>query len=164
MLQIIFPLSDIPVSILKLFCSFSFYLSVFELSFILWLIWPRHHSFSFHVIVYKLTFIDLSCLWKIVFSSSMKLSINKISIVKSSYKFKFTLSCFFAFLKLASKFNFIVTPRLNSFSMLLVIFPLPNIHWPISINENSMTISFSVLPISLVNISISVSHSSFSVK
>ena len=144
MLQIIFPLSDISVSILKNFCTFSFYFTVFEFSFIFWLIWPSHYSFAFHVIISKFTFINFSCLWKIIFSYSMKLSINKITFIKSANKFKFAFSCFFTLQKLSGKFDFVIIPWLNTFSMLLVIFPLSNIHGSIGVNKNSMTISFSI--------------------
>lgn len=48
--------------------------------------------------------------------------------------------------------------------MLLVILPLPFVHGAVCVDEYAQAIGFSVHPLSLVNISVGMSHSPFSIK
>ena len=73
------------------------------------------------------------------------------------------MACFLSILKFSSVLYIIVIPRFSTMTMLLIIEPFPHIHTSLSINKNSVAISFSIFPVTLINITINMSHSTFSI-
>jgi len=138
--------------------------SVFELTVVARLIWPNHYTVSMHIIVAEISLINFTRISKIIFSFSVEFSIYKIAIIIASIKFKSSSSSFFTFRKLSCIPYLSFVPSFSSHAMLLIIFPLPLIHRAFYINKYSMSICFSILPVTLVNITIGMCHSTLSIK
>ena len=94
----------------------------------------------------------------------MELTIYKIAFIIATFKFKPSFSSFLSFDEIASKLYFIVVPRLSTKSMLLIIMPLTFIHRSVSVDEYAQSISFSVCPFSLINVSICMGHPTFTIE
>jgi len=161
--HIILPLTNVSVSICKELGTFTINLPAFEVSFESWLIRPGHNSLTFHVVVLEFSFVELTCICKIILSGAMELAIDEIALVEATIELKATLAWFFAFNEVSSVFYFIIIPALGTKPMLLIIKPISFIHTSVSVYEHPKTICFSIFPLSLVYISINMSHSSSSV-
>jgi len=155
---IIFPLSNISITICKTFSTFTFNLSSSKLSFKPWLIRPYHNTLTIHIIIFKFPFKKFTSIRKVILPIPMKLPIHKIPFIIPPFKFKPTLPRLLPLHKIASILNFIIIPALRPKAMLLVIKPLPLIHTAISIHKDPIPISLTILPIPLVNVSIHMGH------
>lgn len=112
----------------------------------------------------EFSLVDLTCFCKVVLSLTLKLAINKVSFVIISIELKASLTSFLGINKHSLIFDRIVIPCLTTLSMVLVIQPLPSIHGSLSVDVNTKTIGLSLLPFSLINISVWVSHSSLTME
>lgn len=117
-----------------------------------------------HIIIWKFSFIYFARICKVILSFSFKLAINKITLVVATIKFEFAMACFFTFLEWPSISYLTFVPCFGTLTMLLVVEPLSFIHRSFNVNKYSKTISFAIFPISLINISVSMSHPAFSIE
>lgn len=142
----------------------AFHFSIFKLSVISRLIWPYHYTLTVHIVIFEITFVNFTWISKIVFPFTVKLSVNEITIVIASIKLKSSPAGFFTLWKLSSISYLSFVPSFGSHTMLLIIFPLSFIHWTFDVNKDSMAISFSILPVALIDISILMRHPSLSME
>ena len=138
--------------------------SIFKLSVISRLIWPYHYTLTVHIVIFEITFVNFTWISKIVFPFTVKLSVNEITIVIASIKLKSSPAGFFTLWKLSSISYLSFVPSFGSHTMLLIIFPLSFIHRTFDVNKDSMAISFSILPVALIDISILMRHPSLSME
>lgn len=162
-LLIVFPVTDISISVGIFFCTFSFYFAHFEFSLVSGLIWPYHYSLSVHIILLEITLVYFSRIRKIIDSFAVKFSILKLSFIISSFEFKAALSSFLSVDKFSSVFYFLEIPGFCSVTMLLIILPVALIHASISVNKYSVAVGFTIFPVALIYVSINMSHSAASV-
>lgn len=142
----------------------AFHFTVFVFTLIFCSIGPKHQSTSMNLILVEISFINLTCFIEEVFSFAMELSVNEISFIKISVEFKFPLTGFKSINKVTLVDNFIVIPLFSSFSVVCVITPFTFVHGPFGIYEDSLATSHAVFPLALIHISITVGHSSNSIK
>ena len=161
--HIILPLTNVSVSICKELGTFTINLPAFEVSFESWLIRPGHDSLTFHVVVPEFSFVELTCVCKVILSSAMELAIDEITLVEATIELEATLAWFLAFYEVSSVFYFIIVPAFGTESMLLIIKPFSFVHTSVGIYKYPKSICFTIFPLSLIYISIHMSHSSSSV-
>jgi len=144
MLQIVSPVSNVPVSVGEMFGAFSVHFSAFEISFVSAFIGPDHYTFAVHIIVLKLALIKLSTIRKVIFAIPMKLAINEVSLIVPPFELKPSISGLFAINKHSRILDLIIVPALCAVSMLLVIDPLSLIHGTIGVHKDTVAVGFSI--------------------
>ena len=117
-----------------------------------------------NLILMEITLINLTSFIEVVFSFTMELSVNEISFIKITIEFKFSGTCFKSIDKITFVNNFVVIPLFGSFAMVCVIVPFAFVHGPFGIYEDSLAASHAIFPLALINIAITVGHSSDSIK
>jgi len=93
----------------------------------------------------------------------MELPINKITIVKASFKFKPAVSRFLTFHEVTRVFYLAEVPAFCTKPVLLIVKPLTLVHAAISVHEYSEPVGLAVFPLSLVDIAIYMSHSALAI-
>lgn len=160
---VVFKLTYVFVAICKNLCSLSFHFSLFKLTFIFVAIRPWHYSFAFHIIINEVSLIHFSSVSEIVFSNSLKLTINKISIIITTIKLKSPFSCLLTLRKFTFILYSVIIPTFCSISVLLIVYPVSSIHASIWVNKYAIAVCFSILPLPLINISVNMCHSSITI-
>ena len=154
MLETIFPCSRILVPIWPCFLALSFIFSIYEISLITRTISFTHFTNTCEIIEFEIAFIKRLRLSEEILSLTMKLAIFKVPFIDIATKFKFSFTCFFAIYKISFVLDSIIVPRLESFAMVQVIYPLTFVHRPVCSNKYSITVCFAFLPLSLIDISV----------
>jgi hypothetical protein len=93
----------------------------------------------------------------------VKLAIEKVPLVEASFEFKPTLSCLFAFEKVSRVFDLIIVPAFNTITVLHVVFPVTGVHATVRVDKDSESMSLAIDPLSLIDVSVHMSHAPFSV-
>ena len=164
MLQIVLPLTDVHVAAGEHLRPFAFHLAIPELALVARLIRPDHHAFAFHIIVVEFPFIQLAGVCEVILAITMELTVEEISFIKSTLKFKSTLARLLSMEECADETDLAKVPRLGALAMLLVVLPLAIVHAPASVNEDTVSIGLTVLPLSLEDVSVSMRHATFSIE
>ena len=94
----------------------------------------------------------------------MESAVYEITLIVVSVELEFTLAVFDSVDKLACVNDRIPVPALDTFAMVLVVSPLTFVHGAVVANEDSPSVGLAVLELSLINVSICVSHPSLAVK
>lgn len=110
MLQIIFPIADVPVAVGEVFGAFSVHFSIFEVTFVPGLIWPDEGSFALHIVVLEFSFVEFARVCKVVLSISVELTVDEVSIVVASFEFEAAMARLLSVDELAGVFYFIIVP------------------------------------------------------
>ena len=126
MFLIIFKFSYVSVAISHLLCSFTFNFPINKVTFIPGLIGPNHDTiFIIHLIILKFTIIHSTSVGKIIFSSTVKLAIYKVSNIITPFTFNIVSSL--SSLSSVDKISFInfvaIVPFKFTLSVLLIVFP-----------------------------------------
>lgn len=164
MLEVVFPIANIPIAISKVLGAFTMHFSCLKITFIPRLIRPDHDTFAIHVVIFEFTLIELARISKVVLAVPVKLAVNKVSFIVAPLELKSAIARLFSFYELASILDFIIVPALAAVAMLLVIEPLPLVHRAISVDEDAVAIRLSSPPLPLVDVVVRVSHSAFTVE
>ncbi len=164
MLETIFPSSCILVSIRPCFFPLAFIFALYEISLIARTISFNHFSCTGEVIEVEIALIKWLSLSEEILSFAMELSICKVSFIDIATKFKLSFTCLLAIYKISFVLNSVIVPRLESFAIVQIIYPLSLVHRPVCSDKNSIPICFPVIPLSLVDIPIWMCQSSLSIK
>lgn len=94
----------------------------------------------------------------------MELPVGEVAFVIATVEFESTFSRFFAIYKWARIFDLIEIPTFDSEAVLLVIMPFSIIHASTGVNKDAITIGFALLPITKIDITITVRHLSATIE
>jgi len=162
-LNVVFPLSNVSISVCKFFFAFAFNFTWFEISVVSRAIRPNHSTFSIHIVFFEITFVKFPRIREVIFAFSFKFSVLKVTFVVTAFEFKATLSSFLSVKKLTSVFYVVKTPWFSSKTVLLIVKPFAHIHATLSVNKDSIAVGFSIFPVSLIDVTIHMSHSTFTI-
>jgi hypothetical protein len=164
MLLLIHELAVMNVSVCKKSNSSSFNSALMEFSLVPALIGPNHDSLSLKLVFFELTLVNLSRVNKVILSLSMELPIKKLAFIGASLELEFSFSSFLS-IDEVSPINYLFeVPEFNSFSMLHVVLPLTLVHAALVVAEHSTSMSFSILPLPLVNVIVRMCHPAHPIK
>lgn len=137
---------------------FPMHLAFLKLTFIPTKIRPFHHPIPLQLILTKLPYINLPTIHKVIFALSMKLSLQKVSLVSRPFKFKLAFASFLTLVKIALVLYGIEVPQLETLTVLEVVFPGATVEGAFVVTEDSLAMSFTVLPLPLVDVAVCVGH------
>ena len=153
---------DVAVCVTSLSCSLHF--TIHKLSFVFAQVGPSHYTIAMKLVFKKLPYVYFSCVCKIIFAVPMELSLNEITFVGATLEFEFPFAGFLPIIEISLVLYGVVVPQLYSMAMLQIILPFAIVQTSFIITEHASTICFTVCPLSLINVSICMDHSSISVK
>lgn len=162
--EIVGPLTFVLVLVCVNHGSGTVSLSSLEFTGIFRVIWPYHSTVSGHVILLELSLIDLSSLSEVVLTISVELSLEEFALVEVTFEFESSLSSFLAFDEVTCIDNFVVVPLLSTLSVVHIVQPLSIVHGTLLVNKNTVAVSLSVFPLTLVDVTIGVDHSTFTLE
>jgi hypothetical protein len=154
----------ITISLSELLDTLAFHATILEVALISSHIRPHHHSSSMHVILRELTFVDFSRVSEIIFTSTMEFSIDKVSLVVGSIKLKTSFTSLLAVHEVASVDDLAFVPHFFAVAVLPVLVPLAIVEGAILIDEDALAVSLAIEPLSLVNISVGMSHTALAIQ
>lgn len=164
MSHVVLELTCAHVSVLVNSDTISVHFTIFEVTFIVRVISPRKFAISMHIVLKELTFVNLARLCKIVFTVTVELALYEITLIHVSIELEFALSCFLSIDEATCVYNLIVVPLLSSFAVICVILPFTLVHRSLLVDENSIAASFTLFPLTLVDVSVGMCHSSLAVE
>lgn len=88
----------------------------------------------------------------------MKHSVFEIALIGAILQSGSTFAIFLSKLKYTLIRVLVIIPSLYTISVLLIIFPFTFIMASLSVTKDSITISFTVFPLALVDVAVSVGH------
>lgn len=94
----------------------------------------------------------------------MELALFEVTVVGVTIELKFAFSSFLTIHKVTSILNLVIFPLLGTLSMVLVIEPLSIVHRPILVDKHAHSAGFTLLPFSVINISIFMRNSSLTME
>ena len=94
----------------------------------------------------------------------MELTIQKVALVEATVKNKVTSTSLLPVHEITDELDLVIVPRLSALSMLLVILPFAFVHASVHIDEYTVAFSFSVLPLSLIDVTVCVSHAALAIE
>ena len=160
--SIIIELTNIFILIRQYHYTMSLHFALLKVSFIFSTIIPNKDSFTLHFILEEFTFINTTIVSKEILSFAMELTFNKVTFIYIILCFKFCFSCLFSFQKVSVIDDCTWFPHFFSFTVLLIIFPLANINRSSFLDKSAIALSLSLYPFPLINITIWISHPTFS--
>ena len=140
------------------------HLSILEVSLIVRVVGQSQFTLALHVVLVEYTFIDLTRLSEIILSFTVEFSINEITLVHVTIEFKFSFAGFLAIYKVSGINNLVVVPLLSSLAVIGVVLPLTLVHGALLVDEYTFAASFALEPLSLVDVSVRVCHSSLAME
>jgi hypothetical protein len=163
MLFIVSPTSNVLCAIRPLESAFTVFFAILKVSFILAAISPCFNSSSLDIAHSELSLIPFIQISKVVFSMTLEYSIYKVTFIKTSiFPFKSALSTLFTLIELTYVFSFSIIPAFFALPMLQIIHPISRVFGSVSVDESALSMSHIVFPLSLVNITVCMCHSTLS--
>lgn len=101
---------------------------------------------------------------KVVLSISMELTIYELTFINIAFELKLAVASLLTINKIARVFDLVVLPLLRALAMVHVVQPLTIVHRTVLIYENSVATCFAFLPLAMINVTILMGYSSFSMK
>ena len=144
--------------------AFAVHFPLLEFTLVARLIRPYHRAFSLHIIIFEFALIHFPRVSEVVLAVTMKLSVDEIALIVAAFELKASMTALLAIHELSNIFDLIVTPALSAVPMLLVVNPFALVHASIGVHEYAVTVCFSILPHTLINVIVRMSHSSFALK
>lgn len=138
--------------------------SIIELTLVSALIWVHHDTCSLDLILNELSLVDLTRIGEVVLAFTMELAIYEISFIGTSLKLEFTLSSLLSLDKVSSVLDLVEVPDLGTFALLEILNPFTLVETPFGVNENTLSVCFTFIPLALVDVTVSVSHSSLAIE
>jgi hypothetical protein len=158
------PMTIIVVAVFVSNLSHSMEFTVQEFANVNWTIWPLHCALTFHIVINEGAIVDFTWLGKEVFTLTMELAVDKVSLVIVLIKAESSFTSFLALYEFTFVNDFVEVPLLNTSSVVLIIEPFSFVHASLLIKEDSLTAGFTFLPFTLINITIWMSHSTLAME
>jgi len=122
------------------------------------LVWPNHNALAVHIIVDKISLINFSRVSEVIFSLSIELSIYKVPLVVGAFELKASLACLFSLSEITRVDDLALIPDLSTLTVLYVLDPVSIIEGAVLVNKHASAMSFSVQPVSVINVTVGMSH------
>jgi len=131
---------------------------IFEFADIFALIWPKHFANSTGLILFKLTFVNLASIGKEVLAFAVEHTIDELTVVLTPVALECAHAGLLTVVEVAFVFDFIVVPVFSTLAILLIFSPVSLVQATLSVTKSSLSVCHAVQPLTLINVSICVSH------
>jgi len=86
--------------------------SALELTFVSALVWVYHQTISFDLVLDELSLVDLARIGEVVFTLSMELSVNKVTLIGTSFELELALSGLLTLDEVSGILDLVIVPDL----------------------------------------------------
>lgn len=158
-LHIIFPLTDVLISVWEDHRALAFFLSRSEVAFVHATVFERELAFSLEQVLRELPFVRPLGLGEVVHARALENTVYEVAfIVASVGPFISAMAIFLTLVIFALEFNLAFIPGLAAISMLEIIDPIAVVGRALGVYKRAIAVRHAVRPLSLIHATVCLCH------